>query len=67
MKQFKVTCKVLYWFDEVRLVEAESEEDIDDEAIKNGEIIASDLDTLDQINEIDSIEPLDSDELEYEN
>lgn len=67
MKQFKVTCKVLYWFDEVRLVEAESEDDIDDEAIKNGEIVASDLDTLDQINEIDSIEPWDSDELEYEN
>ena len=64
MKQFKVTCKVLYWFDELRLVEAESEEDIDDEAIKNGEIVASDLDTLDQINEIDSIEPLDSDELD---
>lgn len=64
MKQFKVTCKVLYWFDEVRLVEAESEDDIDDEAIKNGEIIASDLDTLDQINEIDSIEPWDSDELD---
>jgi hypothetical protein len=64
MKQFKVTCKVLYWFDEVRLVEAESEEDIDDEAIKNGEIVESDLDTLDQISEIDSIEPWDSDELE---
>lgn len=64
MKQFKVTCKVLYWFDEVRLVEAESEDDIDDEAIKNGEIVASDLDTLDQINEIDSIEPWDSDELD---
>ena len=64
MKQFKVRCKVLYWFDEVRLVEAESEEDIDDEAIKNGEILESDLDTLDQINEIDSIEPLDSDELD---
>lgn len=64
MKQFKVTCKVLYWFDEVRLVEAESEEDIDDEAIKNGEILESDLDTLDQINEIYSIEPLDSGELE---
>jgi hypothetical protein len=64
MKQFKVTCKVLYWFDEVRLVEAESEEDIDDEAIKNGEIVESDLDTLDQINEIDSIEPWDSDELD---
>jgi hypothetical protein len=64
MKQFKVTCKVLYWFDEVRLVEAESEEDIDDEAIKNGEIVESDLDTLDRINEIDSIEPLDSDELD---
>ena len=64
MKQFKVRCKVLYWFDEVRLVEVESEEDIDDEAIKNGEILESDLDTLDQINEIDSIEPLDSDELE---
>lgn len=64
MKQFKVTCKVLYWFDEVRLVEAESEDDIDDGAIKNGEIVASDLDTLDQINEIDSIEPWDSDELD---
>lgn len=64
MKQFKVTCKVLYWFDEVRLVEAESEEDIDDEAIKNGEILESDLDTLEEINEIDSIESLDSDELE---
>ena len=64
MKQFKVTCKVLYWFDEVRLVEAESEEDIDDSAIENGEIVASDLDTLDQINEIGSIEPWDSDELE---
>lgn len=63
MKQFKVRCKVLYWFDEVRLVEAESEEDIDDEAIKNGEIVESDLDTLDQINEIDSIEPWYSDEL----
>jgi len=46
---FKVRCKVLYWFDE---------------AIKNGEIVESDLDTLDQINEIDSIEPWDSDELE---
>ena len=64
MKQFKVTCKVLYWFDEVRLVEAESEEDIDDSAIENGEIVASDLDTLDQINEIVSIESWDSDELE---
>lgn len=64
MKQFKVMCKVLYWFDEVRLVEAESEDDIDDEAIKNGEILESDLDTLDQINEIDSIEPWDSDELD---
>lgn len=63
MKQFKVRCKVLYWFDEVRLVEAESEEDIDDEAIKNGEIVESDLDTLDQINEIDSIEPWYLDEL----
>lgn len=64
MKQFKVTCKVLYWFDEVRLVEAESEEDIDDRAIENGEIVASDLDTLDQINEIVSIESWNSDELE---
>ena len=64
MKQFKVTCKVLYWFDEVRLVEAESEEDIDDSVIENGEIVASDLDTLDQINEIVSIESWNSDELE---
>ena len=65
MKKFKVSCKVLYWFDEIRLVEAESEDDIDDIAIISGEVVASDLDTLDQINEINNIEPWDSDELEY--
>ena len=64
MKKFKVTCKVLYWYDEVRLVEAESEDDINEESVICGEIIESDMDLLDQINEIDDIELWDSGELE---
>ena len=62
MKKFKVSCKVLYWYDEVRLVEAESEDDIGDAAVIAGEVIESDLDTLDQINSIDSIEEIEDDE-----
>jgi hypothetical protein len=64
MKKFKVTCKVLYWYDEVRLVEAESEDDINEESVIYGEIVESNMDSLDQINEIDDIELWDSDELE---
>lgn len=62
MKKFRVSCKVLYWFDEVRIVEAESEDDINEEAIAKGEVIESDEDTLDQINSIDSIEEIEDDE-----
>lgn len=62
MKKFKVSCKVLYWFDEVRIVKAESEDDINEEAIARGEVTESDEDTLDQINSIDSIEEIEDDE-----
>ena len=62
MKKFKVTCKVLYWYDEVRIVEAESADDITDEAIEDGDVIESDIDTLDQINLIANIEEIEDDE-----
>jgi hypothetical protein len=62
MKKFKVNCRVLYWYDEVRIVEAESADDIDDEVVEDGEVIESDIDTLDQINSIDSIEEIEDDE-----
>ena len=62
MKKFKVICRVLYWYDEVRIVEAESEDDINDEAVEDGIVIESDIDTLDQINSIDNIEEIEDDE-----
>ena len=56
MNKYKVIIQSLYWFDEEYEVLAESEEDIDESAVLNGELISSDINGLDQINSIDSIE-----------
>lgn len=59
MKNFKVDCTCLYWVNNTYIVEAESEEDIDEGLIlESGEIEESWTDSLDQINSIDSIEEI---------
>lgn len=58
MNKYLVKCKVLYWYDNTYIIEAESENDITDEVIEDGDLIDSEVDALDQINSIDSIELL---------
>ena len=65
MNKYKVAVQTLYWYSEVYLVEAESEEDINEELILDeGELIDSEMDALDQINSIDSIELIQDNEYE---
>ena len=54
MNKYEVNVQTLYWYSEVYLVEAESEEDIDEDLILSSELQSSELDSLDQIN-IDKI------------
>lgn len=62
MNKYLVKCKVLYWYDNTYIVEAESEDDITDEVIEDGDLIDSEIDALDQINTIESIELMEGDE-----
>lgn len=55
MNKYEVNVQTLYWYSEVYLVEAESEEDIDEDLILSSELQSSELDSLDQINSIDKI------------
>ena len=55
MNKYKVNVQTLYWYSEVYLVEAESEEDIDEDLILSSELQSSVLDSLDEINSIDKI------------
>lgn len=63
--KYKVNCQVLYWYTNTYIVEAESEEDINEGLILDeGELMDSEIDALDQINSIDSIEPIQDSEYE---
>lgn len=55
MNKYEVNVQTLYWYSEVYLVEAESEEDIDEDLILSSELQSSVLDSLDEINSIDKI------------
>lgn len=55
MNKYEVNVQTLYWYSEVYLVEAESEEDIDEDLILSSDLQSSVLDSLDEINSIDKI------------
>lgn len=57
MNKYEVNVQTLYWFNEVYLVEAESEEDIDEDLILSSDGIQSSVldSSLGEINSIDKI------------
>ena len=63
MPKYRVTCQCLYWFSDTYEVEANSKDDIDEDLLlSEGECVDSMIDSLDQINEITSIEKIGEEE-----